>query len=224
MTHGIKGDSTKQRILDTAATLFAEKGFTETSIRELIDTVGLKNPASLYYYFPSKNAILEQMLDDYSAGNISLYDDKVIAKTLRKNPTIDGILACMQTSFPKERAEYYLKILCVMLQEQLRNSIAREYISKNIILRAEQKVRVIIETLKELGVLRPDTDYHYWMRVTSSLSYSFAARMMLGIGDNAPGYTGLHMADMLRFTFETMLQLCGTAEAGAAARERHSSR
>jgi len=215
MTDNLNETTTRQKILTHAARLFAEKGFTETSMRELAKIVGL-NTASMYYHFPSKNAILEQMLEDYSAGNINVYDEQKISIILQNNPTIDGVLKCMQTTFPPDRAEYFLDVLCVMLQEQLRNPIVRNYMSCHIILRAEQKVRMIISVLKRLGVLCQDTEPDYWMKITSSLSYSFAIRMMLGIGDNTPDFTGKGMAEMHRYTFELMFGICGTAKAESA--------
>ncbi|MCL2046193.1 MAG: TetR/AcrR family transcriptional regulator [Oscillospiraceae bacterium] len=208
MSSNTKGAITKQKILVTAAALFAEKGYTETTIRELTEAIGLKNPASLYHHFPSKNAILEQMLDDYSEGNISLYEENTIRRILRESPNIDGILACMQTAFPPEHAEYYFSVLCVILQEQLRNPIAKEYMCINIVKRAEYKVSIIISVLKELGVIRPDTDADYWMKVTSCLSQSFATRMMLGIGDSSADFEGMGMAELLRHTYTLMLETC----------------
>jgi len=205
----------RQRILDAAAYLFAEKGFTETSIREIAKTAEL-NSASLYYYFSSKGAILEQMLEDYYENNINVFDQQTIKNILQANPTIDGILDCLQTTFPPERAEYFLRVLCVMMQEQLRSPIVRGYISEHIILRAELKVRIIIDTLKNLGVLRQDTDPDYWMKATSSLSYSFATRLMLGIGDNSSDFSGRGMAEMHRYTFSLMLEKCGAIKPASA--------
>ena len=190
-------DTTKQRILACAATLFAEKGFTETTVRELAEAVGIK-PPSLYNHFSSKIAILEHMLDDYRTYNTDVFKDKNISHILRENPTSDGILACLQTSFPPGRAEYFMKVLCVLLQEQLRNPIVRSYMSEQLILRSERNAMTIIDALKELGVIRKDADPDYWTKVASSLFYAFATRMMLGIGDKAPGFTGMGMAEMLK--------------------------
>ena len=200
---------TKQRILDCAATLFAEKGFTETTVRELAEAVGL-NPATLYFHFPSKNAILEHILEEYSAENTDIFDKKNISQILQENPTTEGILACLQLSYPPDKAEYYIKVLCVLLQEQLRNPIVRKYMAEQSILQSEQDVKKVIETLKELGALREDTDPDYWIKTVSSLYYAFSARMMLGIGDNAPGFAGMSMAEMLKFTFDIMFEKCGT--------------
>ena len=201
-------NTTKQRILECAAKLFAEKGFTETTTREMALALGL-NSASLYYHFTSKNAILEHMMEDYSTYNTDAFKNKNISQILKENPTTEGILSCLQLSFPPERRDYYIKILCVLLQEQLRNSIVRTYISDNIIQNAERNVGTIINVLKELGFLRLDTDPDYWMKVHSSLMYSFAIRMMLGIGDNAPDFVGMSMAELLRHNYDLMFEKCG---------------
>ena len=209
MTYSPQGSATKQKILDCAAALFAEKGYTETTIRELTNAVGLKNSASLYNHFPSKNAILEHMLEDYTQFNIDVFDKKDILLALRENPTAEGILGCLTTTFPPDRAEYYLKVLCVLLHEQLRNPYVRKYMSEQIILRSELHLKIIFDALKTLGLIRQDADPDYWAKITSSLFYSFATRSMLGIGDSAPDYEGMGMEKMLNHTFSLMLETCG---------------
>ena len=204
-----QGYVTKQKIMECAASMFSEKGFTETSVRELIKAVGLKNPASFYSHFTSKNAILEEMLEDYVANNTDVFENKNITKILQENPTTDGIMSCLETAFAPDRLEYYLNVLCVMLQEQLRNAAVRKQVTEAMILRSEKNSGKIIEKLKELGVISRDTDTDYWTKVISSLYYSFAARRMLGIGDTSPGFTGKGMADLLRHTFDTILELGG---------------
>ncbi|MCL2164686.1 MAG: TetR/AcrR family transcriptional regulator [Oscillospiraceae bacterium] len=206
MAQGLHGSISRQKILDTAAELFAKKGFTETTIRELSEAVGFKNSASIYHHFPSKGAVLQQILEDYSEFNINVFDNRDIRGILRKRPTADGVLECLQTSFPSDRAGYYINILCVMLQEQLRNPIVRTYVSEQIILRSEHHTEVIIGILKSLGVIRQDTDPDYWKKVVSSLFYSFASRMMMGIGDSGTDFTGLGMSGLLKRTYEIMFE------------------
>jgi len=209
MTSSPNENVTKQKILNYAASLFAEKGFAETSIRELAEAVGL-NSASLYHHFPTKNSILEYMLQEYSTYNIDVFEDRNVTQILRENPTADGVFACLQTAFPPDRLEYFLKVLCVLLQEQLRNPFAGEYVSQHIVLRAERNIKKIFAVLKELGVIDRDSDPDYWSKAVSCIFYTFATRMMLGIGDNAPGFTGMGMVEMLRHTFEIMLESCSS--------------
>jgi len=198
--------STKQKILTCAVDLFAEKGYTETTVRELAEAAGLRG-GSIYNHFPSKSAILEYILEDYSLINTDIFADRDIWGILRENPNSDGVLTCLQLYFPPGRQEYYIKVLCVLLQEQLRNPIVRAYMGNEYILRAESNTNVIVNALKELKVIRGDADPDYWMKIVSSLFYTFASRMMLGIGDSEPGFAGRGMIDMLRQTFDYLIEI-----------------
>ncbi|HLN16145.1 MAG TPA: helix-turn-helix domain-containing protein [Acidimicrobiales bacterium] len=53
--------SQRQRILDTALSLMAQRGVDGTSMRDLAQATGL-NVASLYHYFPSKKDLLVAVL------------------------------------------------------------------------------------------------------------------------------------------------------------------
>jgi AcrR family transcriptional regulator len=55
----------REQILDTAAGLFAERGFHGVSVVELGAACGISGPA-LYKHFPSKDAVLAEMLVDIS--------------------------------------------------------------------------------------------------------------------------------------------------------------
>jgi len=52
---------THERILEVAARLFSERGFAGTSIRDIADALGVTK-AALYYHFPSKDAILGELV------------------------------------------------------------------------------------------------------------------------------------------------------------------
>jgi AcrR family transcriptional regulator len=54
---------TRERILDAALTLFAEKGYDATSMREIAEQLGITK-AALYYHFDSKADIVRAMLAD----------------------------------------------------------------------------------------------------------------------------------------------------------------
>jgi len=51
----------RSRILAAAAALFGERGYASTSLRAIAGAVGMTPPA-LYWYFPSKQAILHALL------------------------------------------------------------------------------------------------------------------------------------------------------------------
>jgi AcrR family transcriptional regulator len=199
--------STKQKILICAANLFALNGYTETSIRELAEFVGL-NGASIYSHFSSKKAILENILEDYLEQVWGNNNDKPFFSHLQENPTPDGIVSLMRLSFPDDKKDYYQKVLSVILQEQHRNPDIRKYVVENFI-NNELFIKKVFDTLKELNVIRRDVDPDIWMKIASSLLYSFANRMVLGIGDDSPEYSGKGMIDLLRDMYDVMFRVCG---------------
>jgi len=69
---------TKDRILDAAIELFAEKGYAGTSVRRIARTVGVSEGA-LYRHFEGKEAILDAVLD--------LFDEKIFAPMPAAEPS-----------------------------------------------------------------------------------------------------------------------------------------
>ena len=59
---GAKGEKRKQELLGIAYQLFIQKGYEETSIDEIIAQANIAK-GTYYYYFPSKEATLEAVID-----------------------------------------------------------------------------------------------------------------------------------------------------------------
>ena len=57
-----KGDQSRRRVLDAAARLFCEQGYSPVSLRAIARAAGLK-PGSLYYHFEAKEQIIAEVLD-----------------------------------------------------------------------------------------------------------------------------------------------------------------
>jgi AcrR family transcriptional regulator len=57
-----EGLPTRERILLEASNLFARRGYHGTSTREIARAVGVRQP-SLFHHFPSKDAILQTLID-----------------------------------------------------------------------------------------------------------------------------------------------------------------
>jgi AcrR family transcriptional regulator len=54
--------NSRKRILETATDLFAEKGYSSTSVREIVAKAGVSKPV-LYYYFQSKEGLFYAILE-----------------------------------------------------------------------------------------------------------------------------------------------------------------
>jgi AcrR family transcriptional regulator len=57
-----RGSETKNRILDTSITLFAERGFEACTMRDIAAAVGIKAPA-IYNHYPSKDDVLAAAME-----------------------------------------------------------------------------------------------------------------------------------------------------------------
>lgn len=65
---------TRETIRAVALELFSDKGFEQTSLREIAERVGLTK-ASLYYHYPSKQALLLAVVEPMITGWRSIVDD-----------------------------------------------------------------------------------------------------------------------------------------------------
>jgi AcrR family transcriptional regulator len=84
---------TKQKIIDCAVKLFAEKGFDGARVDKLAEMAGV-NKALIYYYFKSKKAILDMIFKEFieKANGILLelamndisFDSPKVAEYMRK--------------------------------------------------------------------------------------------------------------------------------------------
>ena len=57
----------ENEVLEHATRLFAEKGFAGTNLQDVATSMGLKRPA-LYYYFKSKDELLERLIFEATSG------------------------------------------------------------------------------------------------------------------------------------------------------------
>ena len=62
----MRQEDTKQRILDKALELFADRGYDAVSVGEIAKAVGIKAP-SLYNHFPCKRAIFDALVESTAA-------------------------------------------------------------------------------------------------------------------------------------------------------------
>ena len=64
MTNSENMTTTKDKILEAAKNLFAEKGFDNTGIKEIGEKVGIATSV-IYYHFKNKEDILNSLIDSY---------------------------------------------------------------------------------------------------------------------------------------------------------------
>ena len=81
---------TRGTIRAVALELFSDKGFEQTSLREIAERVGLTK-ASLYYHYPSKQALLLAVVEPVITGWRSIVDD-----TARLDHDVDSVRSVVE--------------------------------------------------------------------------------------------------------------------------------
>ena len=198
---------TKQKILVCAVDLFALKGYTETSVREIAAAVGIK-PASLYNHFTSKEDILINILDDYSKYTETMFSTEDLMSSLQKNPTAEGISACIMSTISRlADNDYHLKVFDFIHQEQYRVDSFEDLVIK----RYQETINYInniFQVLKTLKILRNDAiSENYWGVIIFSLLYTISNHRAFKKNQNTENYNTTDNADLLRYIFEVILKL-----------------
>jgi AcrR family transcriptional regulator len=88
-------ETTKERILTVAIDQFAQKGFDAVSLREIAEAAGVRK-ATLYYYFTSKDEILEKILEyvlvRWDQSKVGLWSDNDEAEAQIVAMGLDGFM------------------------------------------------------------------------------------------------------------------------------------
>ena len=86
----------RELILSTSAEMFARKGLRATTVRGIADAVGVLS-GSLYHHFPSKDAIVDEVLSRYLDEIRARY---AVVLASGKGP---ADRACTTSSWPRSR-------------------------------------------------------------------------------------------------------------------------
>ena len=69
----------REELLRIAAGLFAEKGFKNTTVRDIADAAGILS-GSLYHHFDSKESMVDEILSTFQEELFAKYDDVINSK------------------------------------------------------------------------------------------------------------------------------------------------
>jgi AcrR family transcriptional regulator len=84
------GSDRRGELLSLAADLFATRGYSATTVREIADAAGILS-GSLYHHFDSKEAMVDEILREFLEFQRQAYAD-VLAETLDARSTISELI------------------------------------------------------------------------------------------------------------------------------------
>ncbi len=130
MTREVKDhDTRKQEILDAARDLFLKKGFSNVSVSEIIDSVGIAK-GTLYHYFRSKEDILDELMHIYRAERMAamkpIFEDNSL--TLLEKM---GKLAYFAEDTTRDKDDWFSVILEIFYKDS--NLLFRNKLKRNIL-------------------------------------------------------------------------------------------
>lgn len=133
---GEKGERRKKELLQIAYQMFIEKGYDNTSIDEIIAKAGIAK-GTYYYYFPSKEATLEAVIDMM----INEEAERARAVAMAPMPVPQKIVAVIMAMRPRQEESGIAATL-----EQRENIVMHDKINRRLL---EVIVPILTEVAKE---------------------------------------------------------------------------
>jgi len=164
----------RQAVIDAAIELFAQKGYHETSMREIASLAGIK-ASSIYNHFPSKMEILKTLIDMYAESSAYNSTREQHIAELYANPNVDNLLNCFYLEFAPEERERNVLLLSIILQEQYRTDFVGDFV-KNVLFHGNAQIVVeLLNALQEEGIIAPcDVPFISAAHISITMSYASA--------------------------------------------------
>jgi AcrR family transcriptional regulator len=126
----------RHQIIDTALTLFAEKGFEGTSIRDIAEKAAV-NVAMVNYYFGTKEKLFEQIVEYKSAATRGLLDEILKNENITHIQKIEAVIDSYIEKLFTHRMFHRLiqQELILNQREALQDSIVNNFIPNANIVR-----------------------------------------------------------------------------------------
>lgn len=162
-------DAKKNRILEAAMEIFSAKDYHEATVEEIAKKAGV-GKGTIYQYFPSKQAILENLCeyrhDEYLAG---------VKKLLNYDAGMEKILAEMVSFHIDNVNEVKLLIKNLLFSKELAELQPPD---KNLIFRIDELVGMIWQKGIEKGELK-DIDRQIFSSYLVGVMFSVGAHMVM---------------------------------------------
>ena len=147
-----KRDS-REKIVNSAITLFSRKGFDGASIRQISIESGMSVPM-IYYYFNNKKElylyILEVHMDKVSVGI-----EKVLSSKGDYIDVFNALIDYLSDSFKKNLGIFYMVFQEIFFKGEFVDVLTKKYLVK-----MHSQLASFLETGAAKGIFRPHLNFH----------------------------------------------------------------
>ena len=160
--------STKDRILDSALALFAEKGYDGVGVDLIAEKAGLKGP-SIYKHFKSKEEILDVLIEKVESYYEMNFDLEITPENMPSSvdELIDISLKRIQFTLHDEKIRRIRRILNM---EQFRNCRIAELATKHNLDGIQGMYRKIFRNMMDAGIFRQEDPEMLSMAFTAPIT------------------------------------------------------
>lgn len=149
--------SNKERIFDVSIDLFSEYGYDGVSVRQIAKEVGIRE-SSIYNHYPSKESILDSILD-YYINRMLANDIPVEQASENLDVGFDYFYRAGLIAFTSQLIDEKMsKITRIILIESYHNEKIRMFMKNSIISQVVEGWIVLFDLMKSKRLIRQDCD------------------------------------------------------------------
>jgi len=182
-TRAIDYDKKRLGILSQSARLFAQHGFTGTSITMIAEACGVSK-ALMYHYYKSKDDVLFDVLADHLKHLVTVIEEA--AQTAREGrPRLVAISTALLDAYRGADAEHQVQISSLKLLPPAQQDILKELERRLVTIFSETIAAALPSVARQSDTLKPLTmslfgmlNWHYlWFREGKGMTREAYARM-----------------------------------------------
>ncbi len=176
-------DSTRERILQTAIRLFAERSYEAISIRDITGTLGV-NEATLYNHFKNKEDLLNAILQRLDETLITPGFSTLPPEIFRGEGPFDlagFLINGAERFFTSAERNDILPTWRILMMNQYRYESAHNSVQKHILDAPLRFFTQILENLKAEGRIKNDIDCGSAGRIIAAIFFDYSFRSNLDI-------------------------------------------
>lgn len=141
----------KEKILSVSIRLFAQKGYSNVSMREIAKEVGIQ-AASIYNHYPSKSALLNDIADYFKEQMMKeIYPSFEITEDSDVRSFIENTINATDRFF---KSLVFMDIGNIILHEQFENKKINVLLLEELIRKPREAFALYFSKLMELGRMR----------------------------------------------------------------------
>jgi AcrR family transcriptional regulator len=191
------GEDRREQIIDAAMRVFAQKGFTRATNRDVAREAGI-TAGLIYYYFESKEALLKTLLEERSPLQLTT---QVTPEMLQQPPEVFFFMLVGRVLAIVE-GEQFVAMLRVLLPEVLHNPEIAPFLS-SFLQRVLGFLGNYLRAQIARGTLRPDINLDVVSQMLMGTLITFVMRRQIIRDTHVMHYSHAELASMI---VETILQ------------------